>query len=35
MSDDWIAEDTYEKLYRGLTEYDADCAIGGLCHGNR
>lgn len=28
-SDDWIAEDAYEKLYRGLMEYDADCAVGG------
>ena len=28
-SDDWIAPDAYEKLYRGLQENGADCAIGG------
>ena len=26
-SDDWIAPDAYEKLYRGLQENGADCAI--------
>ncbi len=28
-SDDWIAENTYEILYNGLKEYDADCSVGG------
>lgn len=28
-SDDWIAENTYETLYKGLKEADADCAVGG------
>lgn len=28
-SDDWIAENTYEVLYNGLKEYDADCSVGG------
>ena len=28
-SDDWIAENAYEVLYKGLKEQDADCAVGG------
>ncbi|MBQ9141686.1 MAG: glycosyltransferase family 2 protein [Lachnospiraceae bacterium] len=28
-SDDWIAENAYELLYKGLKEHDADCAVGG------
>lgn len=28
-SDDWIAENAYEVLYRGLKEQEADCAVGG------
>jgi len=27
-SDDWIAENAYEILYRGLQQYQADCAVG-------
>lgn len=27
-SDDWLAEDTLEKLYWGLTKYEADCSVG-------
>lgn len=27
-SDDWIAKDAYENLYKGLHEYQADCAVG-------
>lgn len=28
-SDDWIAENTYEILYKGLKAHDADCSVGG------
>lgn len=28
-SDDWIAKDAYEKMYKALKENDADCAVGG------
>lgn len=28
-SDDWIAANAYQVLYRGLKKYDADCAVGG------
>jgi len=27
-SDDWLREDACEVLYRGLKQYDADCAVG-------
>lgn len=27
-SDDWLAEDTLEKLYKGLKKYQADCCVG-------
>ncbi|MCM1191363.1 MAG: glycosyltransferase [Acetatifactor muris] len=27
-SDDWLAEDTLEKLYQGLQNYQADCSVG-------
>lgn len=27
-SDDWLAEDTLEKLYGGLKKYQADCCVG-------
>lgn len=28
-SDDWIAEDAYERLYQGMQQYHADCVVGG------
>ncbi len=28
-SDDWIAENAYEVLYKGLKENNAECAVGG------
>lgn len=28
-SDDWMARNAYEVLYRGLKKYHADCAVGG------
>lgn len=31
-SDDWIARNTYEILYKGLKKYGADCAVGGCVH---
>lgn len=27
-SDDWLAEDTLERLYQGLGKYGADCSVG-------
>lgn len=27
-SDDWLAEDTLERLYQGLEKYGADCSVG-------
>lgn len=27
-SDDWLAEDTLERLYQGLKKYGADCSVG-------
>lgn len=27
-SDDWLAEDTLEKLHQGLKRYQADCSVG-------
>ena len=27
-SDDWLAEDTLEKLYDGMKKYQADCSVG-------
>ncbi len=27
-SDDWLAEDTLERLYQGMKKYGADCSVG-------